>query len=288
LETTRKDILVKGRFNAWDAKDWAFLSLAILLPVSGLFFLYHPDFREIAIYPLLGAIPFVLIVLLRVLFWGRFHITRNEIVWKIIVGPLRSVSFDQVGFSGFELKNEEPVWVVTDKNGKKIRRFKECKPVQAAGAAILYFRYMDLLPEMVFNLWEPLSKGKRTYEGAKRTTFYNGRSIQTDTGAIVLYENKLMFIPTSVQAPAPEAYDPMLEDAGLLRSGNIYHPDGNIMTHTLMEAILEANLPMAIRDGYLQKIMADNDACLLIDPKRTGKTWDWAAGNGIQIKIERA
>lgn len=287
MESARKDILVKGRFNAWDAKDWAFLALAIILLTSGLFFFFHADFREIALYPLLGSIPFVIIVLLRILFWGRFHITRNEVVWKIVVGPMRSVSFDNIGFAGFELKNEEPVWVLTNKAGKKIRRFKECRPVKAAGAAILYFRYMDLVPELVFNAWEPLTKGKRTYEDVKRTIFYNGRSIQSDTGAIVLYDNKLLFIPTSIEAPAPEAYDPMLEDAGLCRSGNIYHPDSNIMTHTLIEAILEANFPVAIREGYLQKIIAENGACLLKDPKRNGKVWEWSAGNGIQMKIER-
>src|SRR5690606_28100589 len=140
LDTIRKDILVKGRFNTWDAKDWAFLLLAIILPGSGLFFLTSPDLREIAIYPLLGSIPFVLIVLLRILFRGSFHVTRDAMVWKIVVGPLRSCSFDTIGFSGFELNKDKPVWLLTNKSGKKIRRFKECKPIHAAGAGILYFR----------------------------------------------------------------------------------------------------------------------------------------------------
>lgn len=287
LETLRKDILVKGRFNTWDAKDWAFLSLAIVLPGLGLFFLSSPDLREIAIYPLLGCIPFVVVVLIRILFLGRFHITRSAVVWKMLIGPLRTASFDTIGFSGFELKNEMPVWLLTNKQGKKIRRFKECKPATAAGAAILYFRYMNELPELVFNLWTPLTKGKRTYENVQRVIRHHGRLVREDVGFIVLYENRLMFIPTIIKQENAAADQVLLEGAGLCNDSLVYHPDPNILTHTLVEAILEANLPLAIRDDYMQRIISENGGCLITEPLRTGKVWEWAHINGLHMRIER-
>lgn len=286
MEKKDKDILVRARFNAWDAKDVAFLILSIILLGSGVFFLTSPDLIEISYYPLIGAIPFVLVVIFRILFLGKLHISKSDIYWKTLIGPQRSFPLNDLGFCGFDPKNDNPVLLLTNHQGKKVRRFKEVKPVTAASAIILYFRYMNQLPELVFEFWKPLTKGKRTYEGAKRIIRIDGDVVKEETGFIVLYENKLMYIPTEATKPLKSELEQRLKKAGVLADTEAYPPSPYVMTHTLVEAILEANLPLAIRNEHLANIVSENGGCLLSDPTRNGKTWQWF-NEGVELKIQR-
>jgi hypothetical protein len=286
LETTDKDILVKARFNAWDAKDAAFLLLSFILLGSGLFFFSSPDLKDISYYPLIGSIPFIIVVLFRILFLGNLHISKNDIYWKTLVGPQRSFSLNDIGFCGFDPKSDEPVLLLTNHEGKKVRRFKEIKPVNAAGAMILYFRYMNQLPALVFELWKPLTKGKRTYEGVSRITRIDGDVVKEEIGFIVLYDNKLMYIPTEPTKPLKAELEQRLKKAGVLADAAAYPPSKHILTHTLVEAVLEANMPLAIRNEHLNNIVRENGGCLITDPARNGKTWQWF-NEGVELKIQR-
>lgn len=286
MDTTRKDILVKGRFNAWDSKDWAFLTLSIVLLGSGLFFLTSPDLIDISYYPLIGAIPFALVVLIRILFLGNLHITRTTIVWKTLVGPQRTYAFSDLGSCDFDPKTDHPVLLITNKLGKKIRRFKENKPTEAAGAIVLFYRYKNILPELVFELWKPLSKGKRTYEGVTRIIRIDGDIQREESGFIVLYENKLLYIPTKSDKPLRPDIAGRLQKSGAMSTKVIYTPSPFVLTHTLIEALLEANLPLAIRNELIQQMVDENGGCILTEPARTGKTWQWFS-EGVELKIQR-
>jgi len=287
LETIRKDILVKGRFNVWNIKDWAFIVLAITLLAVGIFLLSSPDLRTYSYYPLIGAVPFIVILAIRIMLLGNFQITKHNIVWKTLVSSIRTYSFDNIGYMSFEYnKSGQASWLVNNTQGKKVRRFNSLSPVHAAGAAILFFRYKDILPEVVFNLWNPMSKGRRTYENVAYRLKIDGSLAQDATGSIVLFENKLLYIPSDTGGELSAAESERIRKAGFIPEHMTYPADGNIKTHTLIEALLESNLPTAIRDSYIHRIVNENGGHIFSEMNRTGKQWQ-TFNEGVEVIIVR-
>lgn len=287
MEITRKDIIVKGRYNVWDLKDWLVIILFITLLALGLFFLTSPELRKYGYYPLGFSLLSLVFIILRVIFLGNFHVSRFNIVWKTMVGSIHSVAFDQIGDMNFVYSTTgRAAWIVNNKQGKRIKKFRTVSPLPAAGAAILFFRYKDLLPEMVFNLWKPVTKGKRTYEQVDFKLKIDGTLAHEAKGSIVLYESKLLYIPTHQQQTLSEPELLRIKKAGFVPEFSIYPADGNIKTHTLIEALLESNLPTAIRDAYIQKIVNENGGNIFTDMTRTGKQWQ-TYNEGVEVLIIR-
>jgi hypothetical protein len=285
-KSLKKEILVKGKFNTWDAKDWVFLFLGIGFLASGIFLFTQLEYRDIFYYPLLASVPFLLVISIRIALLGDFHVTHNTLVWKTLAGSTKVVNWEDIGFVGFERKSTKAVLVTTRTNGKKLRRFHESKPLAAAGAAVLYYRYMDILPELVFNLWEPLTKGKRTYLEVNRIIKIDGHIVQQDTGSMVLFESKLLYIPTEVKHAISVETRNKLQFSKILPAKISYPADSAIPTHSIVESLLEANLPVAIRDTYIDQLVAENGGCLLRNTTHSGKRWQWFQ-EGIEIQIDR-
>lgn len=287
MELSRKDIIVKGRYNVWDLKDWLSIILFIVFLAVGLFLLTSPDLRKYSYYPIGASFLILLYIGFRIAFLGNFHVSRQSIVWKTTYSSIESIALDNVGDMQLEYNPAgKALWLVKNKAGQKLKKFRSLSPVPAAGAAILFFRYKDLLPEIVFNLWKPLTKGKRTYEEVDCKIKIDGSLIQEAKGSIVLYENKLLYIPTHHLQTISEMEAARVRKANFLPEYIKYHPDKNIKTHSLIEAILESNLPIAIRDAYIQKIVNENGGNIFVDITRTGKQWQ-TYREGVEVIISR-
>lgn len=288
MEINRKDIIVKGRYNVWDLKDWLSIILFLVIIAIGLFLLTSPDLRKYSYYPLGGGLLILAYILFRIAFLGNFQVSRQNIVWKTSYSSIESLAFDKIGSMHLEYNAVgKAFWHVLNHSGQKIKKFRSISPVPAAGAAILFFRYKDLLPEIVFNIWKPLSKGKRTYEEVNYKVKIDGSTVQEAKGSIVLYENKLLFIPTAVEQELTESARMRVLKAQLIPDHIKYAPDANIKTHTMIEAIIESNFPIAIRDAYIQKIVNENGGNIFVDITRTGKQWQ-TYNEGVEIIITRA
>lgn len=288
MEITRKDIIVKGRYNVWDLKDWLSIILFIVFLAVGLFLLTSPDLRQYSYYPIGVSFLILIYIAFRIAFLGNFQVSRQNIVWKTSYSSIKSVSFDHIGDMHFEYSPVgKAIWLLKSNSGQKIKKFRSLSPVHAAGAAILFFRYRDLLPEIVFNTWKPLTKGKRTYEEVDYKLKIDGSIIQEAKGSIVLYENKLLFIPTEILQPLSELEAERVRKANFIPDHIKYPSDRNIKTHTLIEAIIESNFPMAIRDAYIQKIVNENGGNIFVDIIRTGKQWQ-TYNEGVEVIINRA
>lgn len=287
MENTRKDIIVRGRYNVWDIKDWLIIVLFIALLALGLFLLTSVDLQKYSYYPLGAALLASAYIIIRVIFLGNFHVSRFNIVWKTTAGSIHSVAFDQIGDTNFEYSAKgHAAWLINNKQGKRLKKLRSVSPLPAAGAAILFFRYKDLLPEVVFNLWKPTTKGKRTYEQVDFKLKIDGTLAHEAKGAIVLYENKLLYIPTQHLQTLSEPELSRIRKAGFIPDFSIYPADGNIKTHTIIEAILESNLPTAIRDAYIQKIVNENGGNIFVEMTRTGKQWQ-TYNEGVEVIIIR-
>lgn len=288
MEISRKDIIVKGRYNVWDLKDWLSIILFIVFLAVGLFLLSSPDLRLYSYYPLGASFLILIYIIFRIAFLGNFHVSRQNIVWKTSYSSIESVSFDHIGDMQLEYNPVgKAIWLVKNKSGQKIKKFRSLSPVSAAGAALLYFRYKDLLPEIVFNTWKPLTKGKRTYEEVDCKIKIDGSTVHEAKGSIVLYENKLLYIPTENIQAISEIEAPRVRKANFLPEFIKYLPDRNTKTHTLIEAILESNFPTAIRDAYIQKIVNENGGNIFVDITRTGKQWQ-TYNEGVEVIITRS
>jgi hypothetical protein len=285
-QSLKKEILVRGSFNTWDAKDAAFLVLGIGFLVAGIYLYTLPQYRDICYYALLASLPFIIVVFIRTALLGQFQVTHQQLLWKTLIGAQKACNWDDIGFAGFEFKGKKKFLVTLRNNGKKLRRFHEIKPLSAAGSAVLYYRYMDVLPELVFNLWEPQQKGKRTYLQVNRTIKIDGHIVQKDAGSMVLFESKILYIPTLVEDNISNETRSKLQYIKILPPKIAYPPDADVPTHSLVESLLEANLPMAIRDGYIDQLVAENGGCLLRNYYHSGKKWQWLH-EGVEVLMER-
>lgn len=287
MENTRKDIIVKGRYNVWNIKDFLFILIFVALLAIGLFLITSVDLQKFSYYPLGASAIILFYIISRIMLLGNFQLSRFNIIWKTSVGSIQTMGIENIGSMDLEYNSQgKASWLLKNHQNKKIKRFRSLSPVISAGAAILFFRYKDVLPEVVFNIWKPLTKGKRTYEEVDYQLKIDGTLAYNAKGAIVLYENKLLFIPTSVTNTLSDPEIVRIRKAGFSPEFIKYSYDNNIKNHTIIEALLDSNLPQPIRDSYIQKIVNDNGGNIFADITRNGKQWQ-AFNEGVEIKITR-
>lgn len=288
MENTRKDTIVKGRYNTWDLKDFLFILIFIALLGIGLFLFTSVDLQKYSYYPLGTSFLVLIYIITRILFLGNFQVSRFNIVWKSAIGSIHTLAIENIGSMELEYnKHGKASWVLKDHQNKKIKRFRSISPISAAGAAIIFFRYKDVLPEIVLNTWKPLSKGKRTYEEVDYQLKIDGSLAYKAKGSIVLYENKLLFIPTNISNALSEPEIDRIRKAGFSPEFIKYTYDGNIKNHTIIEAILNCNLPQPIRDSYIQKVVNDNGGNIFVNITKSGKQWQ-SYNEGVEILITRS
>lgn len=288
MENTSKDIIVKGRYNVWGLKDFLFIIIFIVLLALGLFLFSSVDLKKFSYYPLGASLLAFIYIIIRFMFLGNFQVSRFSIIWKTSIGSIQTLGIDKVGEMALEYNNPgKASLLLKNHENKKIKRFRSISPVTGAGAAILYFRYKDILPEVVFNIWKPLSKGKRTYEQVGYQLKIDGTIAYDATGAIVLYENKLLFIPTNVTNSLSDPEIERIRKAGFSPEFVKYTSDENIKTPTLIEALLDSSLPQPIRDSYIHKIAEENGGNIFADITRNGKQWQ-TYNEGVEIIITRS
>lgn len=288
MENTRKDTIVKGRYNTWDLKDFLFILIFIALLGIGLFLFTSVDLQKYSYYPLGTSFLVLIYIITRILFLGNFQVSRFNIVWKSAIGSIHTLAIENIGSMELEYnKHGKASWILKDHQNKKIKRFRSISPISAAGAAIIFFRYKDVLPEIVLNTWKPLSKGKRTYEEVDYQLKIDGSLAYKAKGSIVLYENKLLFIPTNISNALSEPEIDRIRKAGFSPEFIKYTYDGNIKNHTIIEAILNCNLPQPIRDSYIQKVVNDNGGNIFVNITKSGKQWQ-SYNEGVEILITRS
>lgn len=288
MENTRKDIIVKGRYNVWDLKDFLIILIFISFLAVGLFLLTSIDLQKFSYYPLGAAAILLIYIIARIMLLGNFQVSRFNIIWKTSAGSIKTMGIENVGNMELEYNSQgKASWLVKNSQNKKIKRFRSLSQVKEAGAAIIFFRYKDILPEIVFNIWKPLSKGKRTYEGVAYQLKIDGTIAYDATGSIVLYENKLLFIPTNVTNSLSDPEIERIRKAGYSPEYIKYTADENIKNHSIIEALLDSNLPQPIRDSYIQKIVNDNGGNIFTDISRNGKQWQ-TYNEGVEIIITRS
>ena len=281
------DILSKGRYNTWDLKDWLIILIFLTITALGAFLYTSAELKMYSFYLLGASLALFLFILIRFLFRGRFHVSKFNIVWKSTIGSLHSITFDKIGEMHLLDSNEGRVaWNILDLKGKKIKKLRAIAPVESAAIGILYFRYKDLLPEIVFNNWEPRKKGKRTYEAVSYQIKLDGNELYAIHGAIVLYEEKLLFIPTEKSNALSELEKTRIHTSELGQASGIYPEDPHIKTHTIIEAILESNLPTAIRDTYIQKVVEQVSGKIYYNMIKDNKSWH-QQNEGIEVVISR-
>lgn len=288
MENTRKDTIVKGRYNTWDLKDFLFILIFIALLGIGLFLFTSVDLQKYSYYPLGTSFLVLIYIITRILFLGNFQVSRFNIVWKSAIGSIHTLAIENIGSMELEYnKHGKASWILKDHQNKKIKRFRSISRISAAGAAIIFFRYKDVLPEIVLNTWKPLSKGKRTYEEVDYQLKIDGSLAYKAKGSIVLYENKLLFIPTNISNALSEPEIDRIRKAGFSPEFIKYTYDGNIKNHTIIEAILNCNLPQPIRDSYIQKVVNDNGGNIFVNITKSGKQWQ-SYNEGVEILITRS
>lgn len=288
MENTRKDTIVKGRYNIWEFKDFLFILIFIALLGIGVFLVTSADLQKFSYYPLGVSLIVLVYIILRIMFLGNFQVSRFNIVWKSAIGSIHTMGIDNIGSMELEYKHQgKASWLIKNLNNKKIKRFRSISPIPGAGAAILFFRYKDILPEVVFNIWKPLTKGKRTYEQVDYKLKIDGTLAYDAKGTIILYENKLIFIPTSTSNTLSEPEMNRVKKAGFSPEYVKYTSDENIKTHTLIEALLDSNLPQPIRDSYIHKIVFENGGNIFADIAKNGKQWQ-TYSEGVEIIITRS
>lgn len=259
----------------------------MLLTAIGIFLFSSIDLQKYSYYPLGVALLLLIYIIYSVMSLGSYTVSQTSIIWKTLSGSIHTIQLENVG--DMELKYSKsgtPYWIVKNKEGKKIKQFKRVTPIQASGAAILFFRYKDVLPEIVLNIWKPNNKGKRTYEEVDYKLKIDGTLAINTKGSIVLYENKLLFIPSTLSQTLSSPEIARIQKAGFYTELTKYLPDFNIKTHSLIEAILESNLPTAIRDSYIQKLVNENGGFIFVDITRTGKQWQ-TYNEGVEVIIVR-
>ncbi|MCO5232266.1 MAG: hypothetical protein LC105_10415 [Chitinophagales bacterium] len=287
MENISKDIIVRGRYNTWDTKNWLLILIFMLLTAIGIFLLSSIDLQKYSYYPLGAALLVLIYIIISVMMLGSFSLSNTSLIWKTINSSIHTIHLDQVGDMQLVYsKSGTPSWLLLNKQGKKIKRFSHISPIQASGAAILFFRYKDILPEIVLNIWNPNTKGKRTYEDVEYKLKIDGTLAIHTKGAIVLFENKLLFLPSSPLQTLSSPEIARIQKARFQTELAKYLPDYHIKTHSIIEAILESNLPSAIRDSYIQKTVNENGGFIFVDITRTGKQWQ-TYSEGVEIIIVR-
>ncbi len=284
---SRKDIIAKGRYNVWDIKDFLFVILCMTFLALGFFLLTSEELLKYSYYLFGAGLIIFLYLNFRLLRRGNFQVTRFSIVWKSMGGSLQSIAFDKIGAIDFEYSDKGAVsWHIKDLQRNTVKKFKAISPLISAGAGVLYLRYKDVLPEVVFNYWEAQKKGKRTYDEVDYQLRIEGTTVVQMKGALVLYDKRLLFIPTTEAQSMSEPEIKVVEEVGFILPESRYQPDGNIKTHTLIEAIIESNLPHNIRDSYLEKIAEENGGKIFANMNREGKQW-YTGQNGVEVVIAR-
>lgn len=285
--STRKDIITKGRYNVWDIKDLLIIILFITFLGMGAFLFTSQELQQYSFYVLGAGLITLIYIIVRILFRGKFHVSRFNIVWKTTVGSMHSVAYDQIGNTYLEYSEKgNASWLIVDAQGKKTKKFRAISPLPSAGVGILYFRYKDILPEVVFDYWNAEKKGKRTYDLIHFKIKIEGTLVTESQGSIVLYDKRILFIPTSEAQSISEPEVSAIRKAGFSFDKGKFPPDSNIKTHTLIEATLESNLPEHIRDSYIERIAKDNGGQVFANMIRNGKQWQ-VFNEGVEILIER-
>lgn len=287
MSVSRKDIIAKGRYNVWNMKDLALIILFAVLVTASVFLFKMEDFREYSYYVMGAAALVLLIEAVVISLKGSFHISRFSIVWKPIGGAMKSIAYDKLGGVALEYDAEgRASWVIQNQQAQVVKKFKNLSSAQSAGASILFFRYKDVLPEVVFNYWQAEKRGKRTYDELLYKLKIDGTVVAEMLGAAVFYDHRVLFLPTSVSETLSSPEIKVVEQADLLLPEGKYQPDRNIATHTLVEAVIESDLPAHIRDAYLEQIAQENGGRIFANMSKTGRQWQ-IFNEGVEVEITR-
>ncbi|MCO5248242.1 MAG: hypothetical protein M9887_04750 [Chitinophagales bacterium] len=286
--STQKKIIAKGRYNSWNTIEWLSIILIVVLIGLSVFLFSSEELRTHSIYPVIAALFLIIFIVIQYGLRGNFYISNTDILWKTNYGKIHTVLYEELGDNQLEYRsNNKTNWLLFNKEGKRIKKFRTIHSLTDAGASILLFRYKDFLPEIIFDYWTPNKKGKRTYQNIQLELKLNGELVFKTLGTITLYTDRLLFIPTQIIENINKFDIVSVHKAGFFDKKAMYLPDKNILTNTLVEAVLESDFPPAIRDSYLQKICDDNGGQIFVNMKKDGKQWK-TFNEGIEVCVERA
>lgn len=287
MSKTQKNIIAKGSYNSWSVIEWLSILLVFILAALSVFLFSSEDLRTYTLYPGIATLVLIAYVIVRLGILGTYYVSFEDILWKSNFGKIHTVAYDDLGDSKMEYPlKKKPKWILKNKNGGFIKKFRLLKSPVSAGASILVYRYKDFLPVSVFDYWKPLKRGKRTYQKTNLELKINHEVVHTASGSITLFADRLLFIPDGITQALDELSLKAVRQAGFFERTPIYTPDENIYTHTLVEAILENDFPPAIRDSYLQKICDDNGAQVFLNMKKDGKQWE-ISSQSVTVTITR-